>query len=104
MRMILVVCLPYFLLGIYECFTSALKGMKKAVTAMVISLAGLCGFKLLWIYAVLPHLPRNVSMLYIAYPLAWALTSLAAMAAFFVFYRKRVRESEQLKADAPARL
>lgn len=104
MRMILVVCLPYFLLGIYECFTSALKGMKKAVTAMVISLAGLCGFKLLWIYAVLPHLPRNVSMLYIAYPLAWALTSLAAMAAFFVFYRKRVRESEQLKADAPVRL
>ncbi len=104
MKMIIVVCLPYFMLGIYECFTSALKGMKKAVAAMVISVAGLCGFKLLWIYAVLPNLPRDVTMLYVAYPLAWILTSLAAMIAFIVCYRKKVRESEQLKADEPVML
>ena len=102
MKMMYIVCLPYFLIGIYECLTAALKGMKKAVTAMILSLSGMCGFKLLWIYFVLPHLPRDASMLYVAYPIAWALTALAALAAFVVVYRGKIKELSVLKVENTA--
>ena len=102
MKMMYIVCLPYFLIGIYECLTAALKGMKKAVTAMILSLSGMCGFKLLWIYFVLPHLPRDASMLYVAYPIAWALTALAALAVFVVVYRGKIKELSVLKVENTA--
>jgi Na+-driven multidrug efflux pump len=97
-----IVCLPYFIIGIYECFTAALKGMKKAISAMVLSIVGMCGFKLLWIYFVLPHLPRDASMLYVAYPIAWALTALAALAVFVVVYRGKIKELSVLKVENTA--
>ena len=102
MKMMYIVCLPYFLIGIYECLTAALKGMKKAVTAMILSLSGMCGFKLLWIYFVLPHLPWDASMLYVAYPIAWALTALAALAVFVVVYRGKIKELSVLKVENTA--
>lgn len=102
MKLMYIVCLPYFIIGIYECFTAALKGMKKAISAMVLSIVGMCGIKLLWIYFVLPHLPWDASMLYVAYPIAWALTALAAFAVFVVVYRGKIKELSVLKVENTA--
>lgn len=85
---LLLTCLPYFLCGIMECLASALKGMKRAFTSMILSVIGLCGFKIAWIMTVKTLFPGDVAMLYTSFPLAWILTSVMSLVAFIVAYRQ----------------
>ncbi len=100
---LLLTCLPYFLCGIMECLTNALKGMKRAFTSMIISVIGLCGFKIAWITTVKAILPGNVAALYLSFPLAWILTSVMSLVLFIVTYKqlsaraKQAELAEQLK-------
>jgi hypothetical protein len=41
-------------------------------------------------------------MLYVAYPIAWALTALAALAVFVVVYRGKIKELSVLKVENTA--
>lgn len=82
-------CLPYFLCGMMDVSTGALRGMGASKAPMIISVLGICGFRILWIATVfrLPgiHSPAG---LYIAYPISWALTFTAQMLAFRRVFRK----------------
>ena len=46
------VCLPYFLCGIMDVMTGVIRGMGSSVATMVISILGVCGFRISWIYTV----------------------------------------------------
>ncbi len=56
-----------------DCFAYALRGLNKSITAMIISLLGVCLVRILWIKLILP-LNHTLSMLYICYPITWTLT------------------------------
>ncbi len=68
----LFVGLPYFLCGIMEVQAGQLRGLGYSVTAMVNSLVGACGFRILWIMFVLPlnHIPE---VLFLCWPISWVL-------------------------------
>ena len=85
-----IVCSAYFICGMMDVSTGALRGMGASVVPMVICLLGACGFRIFWVAAVFP-LFRTPQCLFYSYPLSWALTFLCQMAAFFVVYRKRTR-------------
>lgn len=88
---LLIVCLPYFLCGFMEVLSSALKGMKRAITAMITSLVGLCAFKVAWISFICPLFPRDLEhlpVLLLAFPLAWLITGLVKLVAIIICYRK----------------
>lgn len=62
--------LPYFLCGIMNVLTGALRGLGHSKTPAINSLIGACGFRLLWIFAVLPH-NHTTWFLYLCWPLSW---------------------------------
>ena len=48
-------------------------GNGKSITAMVISLAGACGLRILWINTIFV-LVRTPECIYISYPISWFIT------------------------------
>lgn len=87
------ICLPYFLCGLMDVSTGALRGMGASFAPMVISVLGVCGIRIGWISTVFQipqyHTPR---CLYFSYTVSWTITFLCQMIVFLVVYRKRTRE------------
>jgi len=87
------VCLPYFLCGLMDVSSGALRGLGSSLTPMLISVLGVCGFRIGWIYTIfqLPqfHTPRS---LYISYPISWVLTFACQTLAFILIYRMKTKK------------
>ncbi|MDD6061283.1 MAG: MATE family efflux transporter [Oscillospiraceae bacterium] len=64
----------YMLCGLMEIFSSTLRGMGRSVLPMVVSLLGVCGVRLSWIFFYFPT-HRTLAQLYISYPLSWLATA-----------------------------
>lgn len=90
------VCLPYFLCGMMEVTTGVLRGMGASVSPMVVSILGVCGLRVGWIYTVFQipeyHTPQS---LYISYPISWILTFLAQLVICLIVYRRKVAAHSQ---------
>lgn len=85
-----IVCALYFLCGLMDVSTGALRGMGASVCPMIISVLGVCGIRIGWIATIFRmeafHTPQ---WLYISYPVSWVITFLCQMAAFFLIYRRQ---------------
>lgn len=86
-----VIVSTYFLCGIMEVGCGTLRGMGKTFLPMIVSLAGACGFRILWIYTIFRQF-YTPTCLFISYPISWILT--LAVHFFFVFRVKRRLERE----------
>ena len=91
-----VICGTYLLCGIMDTLASSLRGLGYSVLPMVVSLVGVCVLRLVWI-ATIFQLNRTPFMLYISYPISWALTALVHLACLLVVRHKM---NESLKAAA----
>jgi len=84
-----VICQFYFLCGLMDVSTGALRGMGASISPMIISVLGVCGIRIGWIMTVFQipqfHTPYS---LYFSYIISWTLTFLIQMFAFFRIYRK----------------
>ncbi len=84
--------IPYFICGLMDVSTGALRGMGASVSPMIISVLGVCGFRIGWIATIFQipafHTPQS---LYISYPVSWAVTFVCQMAAFFMIYKKHTK-------------
>ena len=67
--------LPYFLLGLMDCSTAAMRGLGYSLTPMFITLMGACGLRILWVYTVFEKF-HTLPSLYISYPISWIVTFL----------------------------
>ena len=85
-------CLPYFLCGLMDVSTGALRGMGASFVPMLISVLGVCGIRIGWIYTIFQtpayHTPQ---CLYFSYTVSWLVTFAAQLIAFFSVYRKQKR-------------
>ncbi len=83
------ICLPYFLCGIMDVATGALRGMGSSFVPMVITIAGVCVFRIVWIYTVfaIPEF-HTLQVLYLSYIISWTISFLAQMIAFRHVYGK----------------
>ena len=83
----------YFLCGLMDVSTGALRGMGASVSPMIISILGVCGIRIGWIMTIFQvaqfHTPQN---LYVSYIFSWTLTFLIQMYAFFKIYRKHTKQ------------
>lgn len=86
------ICLPYFVCGLMDVSTGALRGMGSSLEPMIISVLGICGLRIVWIYTIFQvpefHTPQ---CLYFSYLVSWIITFLIQMAAFIQVYRKAER-------------
>ncbi len=86
------IALPYFLCGLMDVSTGALRGMGASVAPMIISVLGVCGFRIAWIATVFQipqfHTPE---CLYFSYPVSWVITFVIQLFTFFVVYRRHTQ-------------
>ena len=78
--------LTYYLCGMMDVMSGVMRGMGATIVPMIVSVVGACGFRIFWIYAILP-LHSTLLMLYIGYPVSWILTGVA----HFICYLRVVR-------------
>jgi putative MATE family efflux protein len=87
-------CVSYFLLGMLDVSTGTLRGMGASVVPMIISVLGICGIRIGWIYSIFQieafHTPQ---CLYLSYPLSWVVTFAAQFVAFFILFRRHIKKA-----------
>ena len=91
------ICIPYFILGLMDVTTGVLRGLGSSFVPMIISVLGVCGFRIAWIYTVFAshHTPQ---MLFISYPISWTVTFACQLVAFIWIFRKRQEAHNRLNA------
>lgn len=91
------IALPYFVCGLMDVSTGSLRGLGASFTPMLISILGVCGIRIVWIYTVFQipqfHTPE---CLYISYLISWLGTFIFQTIAFIIIYRKRVRADRNI--------
>ncbi len=84
--------LSYCLLGMMDVSTGGLRGMGVSLVPMIISVLGVCGIRIGWVYTVFQipeyHTP---SSLYFSYTLSWGITFIIQTIAYFIIYNKKKR-------------
>ena len=78
----------------------ALRGLGHSIVPMIVSMVGACGVRLLWIATVFQtyHTPQ---VLFLSYPVSWAITA-AVHIAFFLAVRKHAYRDCQRSNASPA--
>ena len=87
--------IPYFLLGLMDVSGGGLRGMGVSVAPMVISVIGICGFRIGWIYTIF-QLPQfhTPEWLYHSYTISWGITFMAQTIAYFIIYNKKKKNTK----------
>lgn len=87
MERMLLVCLPYFLCGIMDTLVGSMRGMGYSILPMIVSLAGACGLRVVWILTVFAADP-TLPTLFVSYPISWTVTALTHFVCYLVAYNK----------------
>lgn len=89
-----IICTLYFLCGVMDVMVGCIRGLGYAVMPMIVSLLGACVFRVIWIYTFFQW-DRTLRILYISYPISWAVTAGAHLVCFILVYRKLKRSMSQ---------
>ena len=98
------ICLPYFLCGVMDVMTGTLRGMGKSLQPMLITVLGVCGTRITYIFTLF-QLPQFHSLfgLLIFYPISWILTFCAELICYLVL-RKRLEGEFAAPPKSPPHL
>ena len=90
----------YLICGVMDVMVGALRGVGYSVMPMIVSLVGACGLRLLWV-ATIFQIPQyhTIHVLYISYPITWAITA-AVHIVCFVFVKRHIDRTHQLAVAA----
>ena len=87
---------PLILQGLMDTTSGCVRGFGASFSPMLISLVGVCGFRIAWMLTVfrIPayHTPE---CLYLAYPISWAIAFVADLLLFKRVYKKEKRLADQ---------
>ncbi len=85
------VILPtYFLCGLMDVMVGELRGIGYSVMPMIVSLAGACGLRIVWIMTVFAASP-TLDTLYLSYPISWGITFAIHMLCYLLVARRKLR-------------
>ena len=87
--------LPYFLLGLMDISTGAMRGLGYSLSPMFITLMGACGLRILWIYTVFEKY-RTLESIYISYPISWIVTFSVLTTLFHIVIAKKLKAQNTL--------
>ena len=85
---------PYFLCGTMDVMTGALRGAGRSVSAMIITIAGVVGIRIVWIFTIF-QIPQfhTLRSLYFSYPISWAVTLIIEFVYFMVVTGKLKKQN-----------
>lgn len=73
--------------GLMDIMVGGLRGIGYSVLPTIVSLTGVCAFRLMWIATVFKASP-TISTLYLVYPVSWTITTLAHVICYIIARRK----------------
>ena len=84
-----VIALTYFLCGWMDVVSSTIRGLGTSLVTMIVTVLGVCGVRILWIYTVFQIPQFHTSRwLYFSYPISWAVTFLTHLVLYHIIYGK----------------
>lgn len=83
----------YFLCGLMDVVVGSLRGIGYSIMPMIVSLTGACLFRVVWIYTIFDATP-TLDVLYLSYPISWALTFSVHLLCYFTAARPKLRRLE----------
>lgn len=84
----------YCLCGLMDVMVGTLRGIGYSVMPMIVSLTGACLFRVVWVLTVFAANP-TLDILYLSYPISWALTFGVHMLCYVFIARKKLRALEE---------
>ena len=77
---------------VIEILSGAMRGHGQSLIPAIVSLAGICGVRILWVYTVFPF-SRTFNTIMAAYPISWTITAIVLVVAYFMMMRKITPET-----------
>lgn len=81
------ICAFHFTCGIMDVVVGALRGIGYSLIPMFVSLLGVCGIRMVWIFTIFKS-HHTLEMLYASYPVSWIMTTLCHLFVFLLWFRK----------------
>jgi len=100
MRRLSVTGLTYFLCGFMEAIVGILRGMVISLIPMLVTIVGICGIRIGWIYTVFP-MNRTIEVLYMSYPVSWITTSAIHLICYIFIKRKILKDASLEHEETP---
>ena len=94
----MIICIPYFLCGLMDVLTGLLRGMGASTMPMIMTVGGVCGFRLLWIFFVFKRY-HELWVLYVSYPLSWIVTLMGQLVLFLILHHRLLKKGKGLSLD-----
>ena len=91
--------ITYWTCGLMDVLSGVLRGMGQSIVPMIVSVLGVCAFRILWIYLVMPGF-EGLDMLYYSYPISWILTGGCHLLCVLVLLKKKFPVDLALEAEA----
>ena len=84
-----VICTTYALCGMMDCMVGALRGIGYSVMPMIVSLLGVCAFRMVWIFGFFQMEQFHmIDTVYLAYPISWIVTFSVHVICYIIVRRK----------------
>ncbi len=91
---LLIIMSTYFLCGIMDVMVGSIRGMGYSIMPMMVSLLGVCGLRVVWIFTVFAF-SKSLQVLYISYPVTWTVTFLVHFVCFMLGYREKCKNLQR---------
>ncbi|MBQ8001846.1 MAG: MATE family efflux transporter [Clostridia bacterium] len=72
-----------------DILSGSMRGVGHSMVPAVITIAGVCGVRLIWIYTVFEKI-KTFDILMMIYPVSWVITAVGIIAAYFVVRKKEL--------------
>lgn len=80
----------YIIFSVTQVHAAGMKGIRKATPALLCTLGGVVVPRLLWVWLVIPKM-HTPAMLYLIYPISWAISAVVVSSAY-CYYRRKLKE------------
>lgn len=87
-----IISVTYFICGAMDMMVGMMRGMGKSLMPMIVTVVGVCGVRIVWIYTVFAHF-HSLFWLYVSYPISWIVTLFIHCICYFVVRNKLPKEN-----------
>ena len=76
---------------VMDTMVGSIRGLGYSILPTLVSLTGACGLRVIWIFTIFAA-QRSLAILYLSYPISWAVTATAHMICFWRAAKKMPKE------------
>lgn len=84
----------YIINSILDVTTGQMRGLGKSVIPMIVTMVGVCGLRVVWVYTVFARF-RSMFILYFSYPVSWFITGVVLIIMYAITFRKILKRSKE---------